>query len=135
VKIVVGTLDTGMAHVSGKVSDSGADIYTRGDPSVEVTESEMMTKVIGPRLVSKPVHKTCILPDCAEYYAYAATSVAFRPGCREEVDSAGIDLGYARIVGPEESQKILRYRHSATAVPFGPDDVDCSARQVDVLHA
>ena len=134
-KVVVGALDTRMAHVSGKVWEFRGDICTRGDPSVEVSQSEMVTKVIGPRPVTKSLQKTCILPDSAEYQAYAAASVTFRSGCREEVDSAGIDFGDARVVAPEEFQKILRYGDSPTAVPFRADDVDCSAWQLDLLDA
>ena len=100
-KIVIGALEARMAHVSGKIWESGVDIDTSGDPSVEVTECEVVTKIVGPRPVSKPVRKTCILPDCAECYANAAASVAFRSGCREKVDSTRIDFGNTRIVCPE----------------------------------
>lgn len=100
-KIVIGALDARMAHVSRKIWEPGVDIYTSGDPSVEVTECKVVTKIIGPRLVPKPLHKTRTLPDCVECYAYAAASVAFRSGCREKIDSTGIDFGNARIVCPE----------------------------------
>ena len=101
-KIVVGALDTGMAHVSGKVGELRVDIDTGGDPSVEVSQSEMMTKVVGPRPVARSLPKTSFLPDSAEDRAYALASVGLRSGCREEVDSARIDLGNAPIVDPQE---------------------------------
>ena len=100
-KIVIGALDARMAHVSRKIWEPGVDIYTSCDPSVEITECEMMTKIIGPRFVSESLYETCILPDCAEYWAYAFSRVAFRSGCREEIDSTGIDFGNARIICPE----------------------------------
>jgi hypothetical protein len=127
VEVVIGALDTGMAHVSGKVRESRVDIDTGGDPSVEVCQSEMMTKVVGARSVARSLPKTGILPDSAEYWAYAAASITFRPGCREEVDPVGIDSGNSCSIAFEESEKIVRYRDLPIASPFGAEDGDGSA--------
>ena len=118
VKVVVGALDTGMAHVSGKVRESRIDIDTGGDPSVKVCQSEMMTKVVGARSVARSLPKTGTLPDSLENRANAPAFVTLRPGCREEVDPVGIDSGNACIIAFEESEKILRYRDLPIAAPF-----------------
>lgn len=126
VKVVVGALDTAMAHVSGKVREFRIDIDTRGDPSIEVCQSEMMTKVVGARSVTRSLSKTGILPDSAENRAYAFASVTFRSGCWEEVDFVRIDSGNARIIALEEAEKILRYRDLPIAAPFRAEDGDGS---------
>lgn len=118
VEVVVGAIDTGMAHVSGKVRESRVDIDPGGDPSVEVCQSEMVTKVVGARSVARSLPKTSTLPDSLENRANAPAFVTLRPGCREEVDPVGIDSGNACIITFEESVKILRYRDLPVASPL-----------------
>ena len=118
VEVVVGALDTGMAHVSGKVRESRVDIDTGGDPSVEVCQSEMMTKVVGAGSVARSLAKTGTLPDSLKNRANAPSFVTLRPGCREEVDPVGIDSGNECIIAFEESEKILRYRDLPIVSPF-----------------
>lgn len=106
-KIVIGARDVSMPHVSRKVREFGVYLCTRGDPSVEICESEMMTKIVRPRLVTKSFANTRSLPDRAERYAYAGAFVTLSSVRREEIDSTRIDIGNAPIVCPEKCQQIL----------------------------
>ena len=51
-KVIICTLQARMSHVSAEIWELGVYIYVGNNPSVNVTESKMMTEIVCPRLVT-----------------------------------------------------------------------------------
>ena len=71
VKVVVGALNTGMAHVFAEVWEHNVKINADDDPSVQIPEREVMPEVVCPGPIAASLVKAGGFPYVAKNQTYA----------------------------------------------------------------